>query len=114
MAKSVHIKVLLASPYSLELAPGLAVVTGQGIVPASVHEGQMITLPRLVIFVSLCGIYYLNHKHSKTGFLFFAVGALGWVIYDIGLGAYEQAGANAFSFFSSLYGYWKWSRDGMK
>lgn len=72
------------------------------------------TLPRCIIIVSLIGIYFINHKHDKRGFLCFAIGALGWVVYDIGLGAYEQAGANAFSMVSSIYGYWKWTKDGTK
>lgn len=69
------------------------------------------TLPRLILFISAIGIYFLNHRHDKRGFLFFATSAAGWVVYDIEIGAYEQALTNAFSAAVSLYGYWKWSRD---
>lgn len=70
-----------------------------------------ITFPRFIISISIVGVYVLNHRHMKEGFLVFAVSAGLWVIYDLGIGAYEQAATCAFSTVASIYGWWKWRYD---
>jgi len=60
--------------------------------------------------ISGIGVVYLNWKVRREGFLFFALAALLWAIYDIGLGAYEQATVMLFSMISSLVGYIRWGQ----
>lgn len=57
------------------------------------------------------GVYYLNHKHQKEGFLFLGLSAALWVLHNLSIGQYEQAATCGFSTVTSLYGYWKWKRD---
>lgn len=74
---------------------------------------MMIPLPRLIICISLLGVYFMNHRHDKRGFLFFATSAALWTWYDVDLGIYEQAMTNAASSIVSIYGYIKWRKDGL-
>lgn len=75
---------------------------------------DLITLPRVIVLISLIGTYYIALKRDKLGFVFFTISALMWTGYDIGLGAYEQAGMCLFSAITSVVGYVKWSIDDRK
>jgi len=73
----------------------------------------MITLSYIIILISCVGIYYVNWKHNKVGFLFHAVSALLWAIYDWKLGACVQTATMVFSSVTSIVGYLKWRHDGL-
>lgn len=70
-----------------------------------------ITLPRLIIAISLVGVYYLNHARDRKGFLWLMASAFLWAFHNWTIGEYEQMATTAFSGFTSMYGYWKWSKD---
>ncbi len=61
--------------------------------------------------ISLIGVYMVNWRHDKSGFLFHTVSALCWVWYDWGLGAHEQAVMILGSAGTSIAGYIKWWYD---
>ena len=61
--------------------------------------------------LSLIGVYYLNHKHDKTGFFILGLSALLWSVYDLSITAYEQALTTFVSALTSFYGYIRWRSD---
>ena len=71
---------------------------------------NLITFPRFIMCVSGIGVIFLNFMARREGFLFFALSALLWMIYDIRIGAYEQAGVMFVSALTSLIGYYRWAR----
>ena len=75
---------------------------------------ELITWPRVVLLISGIGIYFLNFRRDKKGFIFFAISAIGWAVYDVRLGASEQALVMLFSAFTSFAGYFKWWYDEKK
>ena len=74
----------------------------------------LITFPRMIMFISLVGVYYLNWKHNKAGFIFLGISALCWAWYDWGIGAHEQAIMVFGSAVTSIIGYLKWWFDERK
>jgi hypothetical protein len=72
--------------------------------------GPMVTWPRVVIIISLLGMYFINWRRHRIGFLFFSVGAFGWMLYDIHGGSYERALIMAGNVITPLIGWWRWGR----
>ncbi len=71
---------------------------------------EFITWPRMVILISGIGMWYINVRRRRVGFLFFSVAALGWAIYDWRMGAYEQAAVMAANVVTPLIGWWRWGK----
>ncbi len=71
---------------------------------------EQITFPRLIMCVSGIGVILLNFKVRREGFLFFALSATLWAIYDIRLHAYEQAATMVVSTLLSIMGYIRWGK----
>ena len=69
---------------------------------------DLITLPRIIICISVVGVYLVNHCRNRWGFIPFAISAALWVVYDIDIGANEQAATNAVSAVVSIYGFIRW------
>lgn len=70
----------------------------------------MITLPRIAILFSLVGIYYVNWRKQRTGFLFHTIAAFIWAYHWYALAQTEALGSMLFSAASSLAGWYRWGK----
>jgi hypothetical protein len=76
--------------------------------------GGLVTVPRLIMCVSGLGVLYVNFMARREGYLFFAVAAFFWSVYDYGLGAKEQALVMIVSLITSVVAYVQWGRKEKK
>ena len=67
----------------------------------------MITMPRIIISITMVGVYFLNWRCDKVGFLFHATSATLWALFSFEHST-EQSLTYAFSAFSSIVGYIRW------
>ncbi len=70
---------------------------------------DLITFPRLIMCISGVGVIFLNFKVRKEGFLFLALSAGLWAVYDFRLKAYEQTLIMLISTITSIIGFIRWS-----
>jgi len=74
------------------------------------HIGGFINIPRLIICVSMFGIYYLNWRRERVAFVFHTIAALGWTFYMWHIGELEATGSMMFSAATSIMGWVRWGQ----
>ncbi len=71
----------------------------------------MVTWPRIVLFISGAAVFMINWRKDKRGFLLLAFSAIGWAVYDYGIGAYEQAFVMLGNTVVAIISFLKWWYD---
>lgn len=64
----------------------------------------------ILVMLSLAGNYFVIKK-NVIGQWLWAVGNLGWIAFDISLGAYSQAFLFAVYFGMCVWGIWLWTKE---
>lgn len=75
------------------------------------YGGDMITIPRIIILNSMIGVYFINWKKNKTGFIILGASAFAWCFWNLHIGQNEQALSTGISGVTSIIGWFKWWHD---
>jgi len=71
---------------------------------------DLITWPRVVILISGIGMWFINFRRQRIGFIFFSIAAIGWAIHDFHIGEFEQMAVMIANIFTPILGWWKWGK----
>jgi len=67
-------------------------------------------IPTLILCITFGGLYHLNYKKRRIGFLFFGTSALCWSAWNIYIGEYQQAVQQGLSGVFTFWTFWHWGR----
>jgi len=68
-------------------------------------------IPTILLLITFYGLYWLNYRKQRIGFLLLGLSAFGWAVWNLYIREYEQAIRTGGSGIISILTYLHWGKN---